>query len=87
MVSVCNRLGYEIIHWNLDTNDWRYPYDPSPIIDSLYQHDDGALSSKIVLMHDKPITVQALDSIIKFYQNKGYTFVNMEKCLGMKGYF
>lgn len=87
VASVSSRLGYEIVHWNLDTNDWRTPYDTTPIIDSLYQHDDGTHSSKIVLMHDKPITVQALDSIINFYKKKGYSFVNMEKCLGMKGYF
>ena len=81
-------MGYEVVHWNLDTNDWRHPYDTSPIIDSVHeQHEYGSMKSKIVLMHDKPITVKALNSIIKFYKQKGYTFVNMEKCLGMKGYF
>lgn len=80
-------MGYEVVHWNLDTNDWRHPYDTTPIIDSIYEHDDGSKGSKIVLMHDKPITVKALESIISFYKKKGYTFVNMEKCLGTNGYF
>lgn len=81
------KLGYEVVNWNIDTNDWRSNYDTTPIIDSLYAADTGSLDSKIVLMHDRPITVRALESVIKFYKKKGYEFVNMEKCLDAKGYF
>ena len=87
VVRVVNRMGYEVVNWNLDTNDWRSNYATSPIIDSLYAADTGSMDSKIVLMHDRPVTVQALESVIHFYKKKGYTFVNMEKCLGVKGYF
>lgn len=86
-MRVANKMGYEVVNWNLDTNDWRSAYDTTPIIDSLYAADSGSLDSKIVLMHDRPVTVQALESVIKFYKRKGYEFVNMEKCLGVNGYF
>ena len=90
MLQVASKLGYEIVNWNLDTNDWRNDYDTTPIINSIYENDYAAHDgndSKIVLMHDRPITVKALDSIIKFYKKKGMEFVNMEQCLGVKGYF
>lgn len=90
MLNVAARLGYEVVNWNVDTNDWRTPYDTTPIIDSLYQQDYAAYDgndSKIVLMHDRPVTVKALDAVIKFYKKKGMEFVNMERCLGVEGYF
>ena len=94
---ICNQ-GYEIVNWNLDTNDWRYGASPSTILDALaakegsyYKKDkvvkDSGMSSKIVLMHDRPLTVDFLDSVISFYSKRGYSFVNMEKCLGISGYF
>ena len=67
MLRVASRLGYEIVNWNLDTNDWRYSYDTTPIINSLYENDYGS-DSKIVLMHDRPVTVKALDAVIKYYK-------------------
>lgn len=87
VLRVAKRMGYDVVNWNLDTNDWRLDYDTTPIINSLYAADTGSMDSKIVLMHDRPVTIQALESVIKFYQRKGYEFVNMERCLGVKGYF
>lgn len=88
VLAVTDRLGYKIVNWNLETNDWRLEYDSTPIIEALRAGEyNGKNSSKIVLMHDRPLTVQALDSVIKFYRKLDYKFVNMEKCLGTKGYF
>lgn len=86
MLRISSKLGYTVVNWNLDTNDWRTPYDTTPMINSIYENDHGK-ESKIVLMHDRPVTVKALDTIIKFYKKKGMEFVNMEKCLGASGYF
>lgn len=90
MLRVASRTGYEVVNWNVDTNDWKTPYDTAPIINSLYENDYAAgdgNDSKIVLMHDRPVTVRALDAVIKFYKKKGMDFVNMERCLGVSGYF
>lgn len=84
--KITDSLGYRIVNWNVDTKDWQTSYDSQLIIDSLYQREDDD-SSKIVLMHDRPFTVQVLESVIKFYEKKGFNFVNMEKCLGIEGYF
>lgn len=86
MLQVTEKLGYEAINWNVDTNDWKTSYDHGLIMDSLYAQED-LHGSKIVLMHDRPFTAETLKSVIKFYQKRGYTFVNMEKCLGISGYF
>ena len=89
-MSVASNLGYEVANWNLDTNDWRNNHDTAPILNSLHTNDYAAPDgndSKIVLLHDRLITVKALDSIIKFYKDKGMQFVNLETCLGVEGYF
>lgn len=90
MLKIASNIGYEVVNWNVDTNDWRNAYDTTPIINALYEadytaHDEN--DSKIVLMHDRPVTVNALDAVIKFYKKRGMEFVNMERCLGVSGYF
>lgn len=84
--KVTNSLGYTIVNWNVDTKDWQTAYDSNLIINSLSQSETDN-SSKIVLMHDRPFTATVLEAVIKIYLKRGYTFVNMEKCLGIDGYF
>ena len=84
--KVTNSLGYTIVNWNVDTKDWQTAYDSNLIINSLSQSETDN-SSKIVLMHDRPFTATVLEAVIKIYLKRGYTFVNMEKCLGIDGSF
>ena len=84
--KITNSLGYKIVNWNVDTKDWQTTYDYDLIINSLHQSKTDH-SSEIVLMHDRPFTATVLEAIIKIYLKRGYTFVNMEKCLGIDGYF
>jgi peptidoglycan/xylan/chitin deacetylase (PgdA/CDA1 family) len=100
VLQVTSHLGYKVVNWNLDTNDWQTYYSTGAIMDALYAKEavpsygeykrtrrGSGMSSKIVLMHDRPLAVQALSSVISFYSKRGYSFVNMEKCLGISGYF
>lgn len=80
--NVATGMGYEIVHWTLDTNDWQYDYSYTPVLNTIQAAETGHRQSKIVLMHDRPLTVKALSSIIKYYKDLGYKFVNMEQCLG-----
>jgi peptidoglycan/xylan/chitin deacetylase (PgdA/CDA1 family) len=84
--AVLHDLGYFIIRWNLDTNDWRYPDDDKRIAHN-FENGASSLSRKklpaIVLMHDVYTNIPAyLTEIIKRARHLGYNFVNMEQCLG-----
>ena len=67
-------LGYSLIFWNIDTQDWRQPGAEaiaSEVVDKAYP---GA----IVLMHDgggdRSQTVEALETILETLSNQGYVF-------------
>lgn len=89
VIDVAKENGYEVINWNVDSNDWRFSeYDrPSSVMSQIESQEGPGRCSKIVLMHDHYYQKQTLDSIIKFYRNNGYYFVNMRDCLGESAYF
>ncbi|MCM3757297.1 polysaccharide deacetylase [Sporosarcina aquimarina] len=58
--------------WTIDSNDWELAGKPSRILQNIKQ---GTTSDReIVLMHEKPQTLEALPGIIKFYKEQGYEF-------------
>lgn len=78
-IEVINR-GYSYFDWNVDASD-AYKCAKSSVKDKktcVYNNVVTTLSKKranIVLMHDtKSYTAEALDSIIKYGKNNGYTF-------------
>jgi len=67
-------LGYQLVLWNIDTEDWRQPGAEaiaSAVVDKAYP---GA----IVLMHDgggdRSQTVEALGTILETLSSEGYVF-------------
>ncbi len=89
VIDVAKANGFKVINWNVDSNDWRYsdwdrPYNVPGQVES---QEGPHRSSKIVLFHDKYFQKDTLDSIVKFYEKKGYYFVNMEDCLERSSYF
>lgn len=89
VLDTAKQNGYVIVNWNADSNDWQYGAydDPQSIIDNLSSQEGSKMSSKIILLHDRPLTALALKEIIRFYKRKGYWFVNMRDCLGESAYF
>jgi peptidoglycan/xylan/chitin deacetylase (PgdA/CDA1 family) len=89
VIDVAKQNGFKVINWNVDSNDWRYSdYDrPSHMYSQIEGQEGPHRSSKIVLMHDQYFQKGTLDSVVKFYEKKGYYFVNMEDCLGRSAYF
>ena len=71
--------------WSVDTEDWKADGSSSPYwvnrIISLAEQEGGVLSHPVVLMHNQPAgnpaTVLALPTIIKYFQARGYTFVDL----------
>jgi len=64
--------GIKIWDWTIDSKDWRLKDNPNQIVENVIQgtkHD-----VEVVLLHEKPQTLQVLPEIISFYKEKGYTF-------------
>jgi len=90
IAQTLHRMGFYIINWNHDTNDWRHvannpgrslkyvktrvPRKNLPTADSviLLQHD----------IYQGTVTIQ--QDIIKILNAKGYSFVTMDQCIGVK---
>ncbi|HDX9635829.1 polysaccharide deacetylase family protein [Bacillus cereus group sp. MYBK108-2] len=58
--------------WTIDSNDWKLKGNPQQIIENVKRTTTEDV--EVVLMHEKPQTLQALPEIIKFYKEKGYEF-------------
>jgi len=71
--------------WSVDTEDWKAEGSSSSYwvnrIISLAESEGGVLQHPVVLMHNAPsgdpATALALPTIIKFFRDRGYTFVDL----------
>ncbi|MBC8264606.1 MAG: polysaccharide deacetylase family protein [Anaerolineales bacterium] len=67
-------LGYTLILWNIDTEDWRQP-GAEAIVSAVV---DQAYPGAIVLFHDgggdRAQTVEALETILDTLSSQGYVF-------------
>lgn len=72
-----NQIAY--LDWNALTNDAAGAYTKEKIIKNL-KETVGNKNNVVVLMHDAPdkiLTYETLEDIIKYLQEKGYSFKNM----------
>jgi len=80
-----SRMGYRVINWTVDSKDWRDHNVDQILINVIPDVRDGS----IILMHDyltHTTTRQALPEIIQTLKWQGYTFVTVDKMLGVKAY-
>lgn len=83
--EVCERLGYKIINWDVDTNDWR-----KRSADQIYNTImDGVSDGSIVLMHDRKhngreTVLEATKRVVPALRAKGYTFVTVGELIGLE---
>jgi peptidoglycan/xylan/chitin deacetylase (PgdA/CDA1 family) len=78
-------LGYKIIKWTVDTNDWRDMDIDKVLINTMPNIRDGS----IILMHDylsQSVTKEVLPEIIHSLRSQGYTFVTVDELLGISPY-
>ncbi|MBS7530884.1 polysaccharide deacetylase family protein [Hazenella sp. IB182353] len=79
--------GYELINWDVDTEDWRSGRTVQNIMDSV---KDQSQSGSIILQHDgggnREATVQALPEIISYLENEGYELVTIDELLNLPAY-
>jgi len=80
-----NGLRYNVVNWNIDSDDWKCPPDfPGHVAGMIPKRcSRNWESSYIILQHDThKWTVEAARAIIKDIRSKGYKFVNLSECLG-----
>lgn len=64
--------GLKIWDWTIESNDWKLKDQPEQIVENIKKATKVDL--EVVLMHEKPQTLQVLPEIIEFYKKEGYRF-------------
>lgn len=80
VVELAKQLGLEVIHWNVNPNDWENP-GTNIIIDHVL---DNASNGDIILLHASDAvkqTAKALESILPELQKKGFSFVTISELI------
>lgn len=80
VVKLADSLGYSVIHWSIDSNDWNNP-GVDQITKNVLSKTKGG---DIVLFHASDSakqTADALPTIIKELKKKGYSFVSVSDML------
>jgi peptidoglycan/xylan/chitin deacetylase (PgdA/CDA1 family) len=83
-LSLAQARNMSVWNWSVDTEDWKAAGSASSYwVDRIISRAraGGDQSHPVVLMHNSPAgnpaTVGALPSIITFYRDRGYTFVDL----------
>lgn len=76
-LNVADSLGYRTIMWSKDTIDWRDKDTNLIFKRAVAQPKNGDL----ILMHPTYNTLEALESIIKFYKDNNYNLVTVSQNL------
>ncbi|KAL6604714.1 glycoside hydrolase/deacetylase [Neocallimastix sp. 'constans'] len=76
------------ILWNLDSEDWNVNYNATQQYIKALKNVKSSLNSFIALNHDihKVTASKNLETVIKYIKSRGYRFVTMDVCTGMKAY-
>ena len=75
-----DELGYQIILWDVDPDDWKRP--GSEVVERRIL--EGTRSGSIILSHDiHPGTVQAMPSTLDNLLAKGFKFVTVSELIAM----
>ncbi len=78
-------MGYKVINWSVDSKDWHDLDMNQVLINTMPEVRDGS----ILLLHDYfsySATQEALTDIIQSLKWQGFTFVTVDKLLGVNAY-
>ncbi len=82
VMRVAGEMGYRVILWDVDTNDWRKRTTEQMTRDILGQARPGS----IVLMHDRyQTTLETTAAVIEALSAQGYRFVTVSELLEAAG--
>ncbi|WP_377887065.1 polysaccharide deacetylase family sporulation protein PdaB [Alkalihalobacillus sp. R86527] len=80
VLEVSNKLNYTVVHWSLDSNDWKNP-GASDIVTNVVK---DANAGDIILLHASDSAKQtdaALPELISQLKKKGYDFVTVSELI------
>ncbi|WP_217588840.1 polysaccharide deacetylase family sporulation protein PdaB [Lentibacillus saliphilus] len=80
ILKLTKQMNYEVIHWNVNPNDWKNP-GTDAIVDKVMTETDNG---DIILLHASDSvkqTAKALETILPDLKNKGFTFVPISEML------
>lgn len=81
VITTVRQEGYEAVQWSVDSLDWKN----RGVEDIIRQCTQNIQSGDIVLFHnDAQYTPQALKTVLKDYQDKGFTIIPVSEIL-LKG--
>ena len=75
----CGQLGFAVVRWNIETNDWRSTQSSSEVLAAALE----AKAGNIVIMHDRSKTADVLAKIISGLRAKGLRLVTVPQLLGI----
>jgi peptidoglycan/xylan/chitin deacetylase (PgdA/CDA1 family) len=82
-LNVAQARDLEVWNWSVDTEDWRATSGSADQVARIVRlgQAGGSQAHPVVLMHNQPrampATVAALPTLITFYRDRGYTFVDL----------
>ncbi|ORX92806.1 glycoside hydrolase/deacetylase, partial [Basidiobolus meristosporus CBS 931.73] len=86
--GVMKEMGYTVVQWSVDSNDWKYMGQPDKWdtlisnIGNVVTASDSQKDSFISLQHDiHKFSVDRTPKVIEIIKKKGYTFVTVSECL------
>jgi peptidoglycan-N-acetylglucosamine deacetylase len=80
ILKLAEDMNYQVIHWNVNPNDWENP-GTQTIVDSVMKNTKNG---DIILLHASDSvkqTAEALDTILPGLKNKGYQFIPMTELI------
>ncbi|MFI3229058.1 MAG: polysaccharide deacetylase family protein [Bacillota bacterium] len=80
MFDVCEDLDYTVIMWSKDTIDWRD--EDSSLVYTRATTD--LMNGDLILMHPTAHTLEALPSILDYYNNNGFNAVTVSENIASK---
>ena len=78
VIQTATECGYLSIQWNIDSLDWKN-YGVQSIIDRTANNPDLSNGSIILMHNGAKYTKDALETIIRTLQSKGYEFVTLSE--------
>lgn len=81
LIATAQQLGYKVILWSVDSNDWR-GYSPDRILQNIFSE---VTPGAIILQHcTNSGTVNCLSTEIDTLRSEGYNLVTVPQLLGME---
>ncbi|EYF01582.1 polysaccharide deacetylase family protein [Chondromyces apiculatus] len=91
-LAILKEYGYQVILWNLNTDDWRFAssdrkkdFDPPQILALVQKTLAKSQGPFIHIQHDSEeseASIKMVPQVIDYLRDQGYTTISLQECLG-----